>query len=69
MPLARPSGGQSHEHHDVKDRTGKLIARAASTCMRLKLDSKPGASAGVPTERQCHRTDNLKENPDALPAP
>jgi uncharacterized protein (TIGR00369 family) len=54
---------------DVKDRTGKLIARAASTCMRLKLDSKPGDSAGVPTERQCHRTDNLQENPDALPAP
>jgi uncharacterized protein (TIGR00369 family) len=37
---------------DVKDQTGRLIARAASTCMRLKLASKPGSSAGVRTERQ-----------------
>jgi uncharacterized protein (TIGR00369 family) len=37
---------------DVKDQTGRLIARAASICMRLKLESKPGTSAGVPTERQ-----------------
>jgi uncharacterized protein (TIGR00369 family) len=26
---------------DVKDQTGRLTARAASTCMRLKLESKP----------------------------
>jgi uncharacterized protein (TIGR00369 family) len=25
---------------DVKDQSGKLVARAASTCMKLKLDSK-----------------------------
>jgi uncharacterized protein (TIGR00369 family) len=37
---------------DVKDQTGRLIARAASTCMRLKLASKPGSSAEVRTERQ-----------------
>ncbi|HMB05671.1 MAG TPA: PaaI family thioesterase, partial [Isosphaeraceae bacterium] len=35
---------------DVKDRTGRLIARAASTCMKLKLESKSGTSTGVPKE-------------------
>src|SRR6267378_3041632 len=29
---------------DVKDQTGRLVARAASTCMRLKLESKSGTS-------------------------
>src|SRR5271166_3401058 len=33
---------------DVKDQTGRLIARAASTCMKLKLESKSGSSTGVP---------------------
>ena len=33
---------------DVKDQTGRLIARAASTCMKLKLESKSGTSTGVP---------------------
>jgi uncharacterized protein (TIGR00369 family) len=27
---------------DVKDSTGKLVARAASTCMRLNLETKSG---------------------------
>ena len=27
---------------DIKDETGRLVARVASTCMRLKLESKPG---------------------------
>jgi uncharacterized protein (TIGR00369 family) len=29
---------------DVKDPTGRLVARAASTCMRLKLENNSGAS-------------------------
>jgi uncharacterized protein (TIGR00369 family) len=29
---------------DVKDRTGRLIARAASTCIKLKLESKSDTS-------------------------
>ena len=33
---------------DVKDQTGRLVARAASTCMRLRLESKSGTSTGVP---------------------
>ncbi len=33
---------------DVKDQTGRLIARAASTCIKLKLESKSGTSSGVP---------------------
>ena len=35
---------------DVKDQTGRLIARAASTCMRLKLEGKSGTPTGVPKE-------------------
>jgi uncharacterized protein (TIGR00369 family) len=35
---------------DVKDQTGRLVARAASTCMRLKLESRSGTSTGVPKE-------------------
>src|SRR5438309_426456 len=27
---------------DVKDQTGRLVARAASTCLKLKLESKSG---------------------------
>ena len=34
---------------DVKDQTGRLIARAASTCMRLKLESKSGTLTGAST--------------------
>jgi uncharacterized protein (TIGR00369 family) len=34
---------------DIKDQTGRLIARAASTCMRLKLESKSGSSTGAST--------------------
>jgi uncharacterized protein (TIGR00369 family) len=33
---------------DVKDQVGQLVARAASTCMRLKLESQSGRSTGVP---------------------
>ena len=33
---------------DVKDQSGRLVARAASTCMRLRLESKSGTSTGVP---------------------
>jgi uncharacterized protein (TIGR00369 family) len=35
---------------DVKDSNGKLVARAASTCMKLCLKSKPGTSTGLPKE-------------------
>ena len=35
---------------DVKDQTGKLVARAASTCLKRKLESKSGTSTGVPKE-------------------
>jgi uncharacterized protein (TIGR00369 family) len=35
---------------DVKDQTGRLVARVASTCMKLKLESKSGTSTGVPKE-------------------
>jgi uncharacterized protein (TIGR00369 family) len=31
---------------DVKDETGRLVARAASTCMKLKVESKSGISSG-----------------------
>src|ERR1700730_3329509 len=31
---------------DVKDQAGKLVARAASTCMKLKLERKSGTSTG-----------------------
>jgi uncharacterized protein (TIGR00369 family) len=30
---------------DVKEHGGKLVARAASTCMKLKLEEKPGSMA------------------------
>ena len=33
---------------DVQDQTGRLIAGTASTCMKLKLESKSGTSTGVP---------------------
>jgi uncharacterized protein (TIGR00369 family) len=35
---------------DVKDEIGKLVARAASTCIKLNLESKSGTSTGVPKE-------------------
>jgi uncharacterized protein (TIGR00369 family) len=35
---------------DVQDQTGRLVARAASTCMKLNLESKSGTSTGVPEE-------------------
>ena len=35
---------------DVKDRTGRLVARAASTCMKLNPEEKSGTSTGVPKE-------------------
>jgi uncharacterized protein (TIGR00369 family) len=35
---------------DVKDQTGRLIARAASTCMKRKLESQSGPSTGVSKE-------------------
>jgi uncharacterized protein (TIGR00369 family) len=34
---------------DVEDQAGRLVARAASTCMRLKLESQPGTSTGAST--------------------
>jgi uncharacterized protein (TIGR00369 family) len=43
---------------DVRDQAGRLIARVASTCMRLKRENKSGTSTGVP-----------KEDHHALPAP
>ena len=33
---------------DVKDRTGRLVARAASTCIKLNPESKSGTWTGVP---------------------
>src|ERR1700681_2790553 len=33
---------------DIKDRTGRLVARASSTCIKLNLERKSGASTGVP---------------------
>jgi uncharacterized protein (TIGR00369 family) len=35
---------------DVKDQAGKLVARAASTCMKLKLERKSNPSTGLPKE-------------------
>jgi uncharacterized protein (TIGR00369 family) len=35
---------------DVQDQTGRLVARAASTCLKLNLESKSSTSTGVPTE-------------------
>jgi uncharacterized protein (TIGR00369 family) len=34
---------------DVQDQTGRLVARAASTCLKLNLESNSGTSTGVPT--------------------
>jgi uncharacterized protein (TIGR00369 family) len=39
---------------DVKDLAGRLVARAASTCMRLKPESQSSASAGASTTQ--HRS-------------
>jgi uncharacterized protein (TIGR00369 family) len=36
---------------DLKDRSGRLVARAASTCMKLSLENKSGTRAEVPGER------------------
>jgi uncharacterized protein (TIGR00369 family) len=33
---------------DVKDQAGRLVARAASTCMKLKLESNSGPSSAAP---------------------
>ncbi|SRR5216683_2963809 len=33
---------------DVKDETGRLVARAASTCIKLTFESKSETSTGVP---------------------
>ena len=35
---------------DIKDQTGRLVARAASTCMKRNRDSQTGASTGAPKE-------------------
>jgi uncharacterized protein (TIGR00369 family) len=35
---------------DVKDETGRLVARVASTCMKLKLENKSDTSTGAPKE-------------------
>jgi uncharacterized protein (TIGR00369 family) len=35
---------------DVKDQAGRLVARAASTCMKRNRDSQTGASTGAPKE-------------------
>ena len=35
---------------DVKDQGGKLVARAASTCMKLKLESRSSTLTEVPKE-------------------
>jgi uncharacterized protein (TIGR00369 family) len=42
---------------DLKDRTGRLVARAASTCMRLKLQDESGTSTG-PSTTQLRTGDN-----------
>ncbi len=36
---------------DVKDQTGRLVARAASTCMKSKLERTSAASTGAPPDR------------------
>ena len=36
---------------DVKDQAGRLVARAASTCMRLNRESRPGISTGASITR------------------
>jgi uncharacterized protein (TIGR00369 family) len=35
---------------DVKDEAGRLVARAASTCLKLNREGKSGTSSGVPNE-------------------
>ncbi len=39
---------------DIKDRSGRLVARAASTCMKLNLENKSGTTADFPEEGPCH---------------
>jgi len=46
---------------DVKDQTGRLVARAASTCIKLNLESKSGASTGAPA---APGKDNLNKGED-----
>ena len=48
--VVKAGGTLGYVECDVKDQAGRLIARAASTCMRLKLESQSGTSAGVSRE-------------------
>jgi uncharacterized protein (TIGR00369 family) len=48
--VVKAGGTLGYVECDVKDETGRLVARAASTCMKLNLEKKPGTSIGVPGE-------------------
>jgi uncharacterized protein (TIGR00369 family) len=46
---------------DVKDQTGRLVARAASTCMKVNLKNKSGTSTGAPREGTAGPTAELNQ--------
>ena len=48
--VVKAGGALGYVECDVKDQTGKLVARAASTCMKRELDRKSGASSGALAE-------------------
>ena len=48
--VVKASSTVAYVECDVKDRTGRLVARAASTCIKLNLESMSGTSTGVPRE-------------------
>jgi uncharacterized protein (TIGR00369 family) len=46
--VVKAGGTLGYVECDVQDQTGRLIARAASTCMKLNLNGKSGTSTGIP---------------------
>src|ERR1700692_3851656 len=44
--VVKGGGTLGYVECDVKDDAGKLVAKAASTCMKLKLERKSGTSTG-----------------------
>jgi acyl-coenzyme A thioesterase PaaI-like protein len=49
--VVKAGGTLGYVECDLKDATGRLVARAASTCVRLKRERKSGASTVAPTSQ------------------
>ena len=48
--VVKAGGTLGYVECDVKDQTGRLVARAASTCINLNHERRSGTSTGVPKE-------------------